>query len=158
MVKQSKLPWWLKPANRVIAALNRLGLPLGTQHIPSILGRKSGKLRSTPVSLLMVDGQRYIATGFETEWVKNARVAGWGMLRRGRRREQVKLVELPVAERATILREFPRQVPHGVEFFERLLGLPNDPEAFAAAAPRCPVFRIDGSAESARPSLSDRPG
>jgi hypothetical protein len=24
-----------------------------------------------------------------------------------------------------------------------VLGLPNDPEAFAAAAPQCPVFRID---------------
>jgi hypothetical protein len=131
-------------------ALNRAGLALGTQHILSIPGRKSGKLRSTPVSLLTVNNHRYIVTGFDTEWVKNARAAGWGFLSRGRNREQVSLVELPFEERAPILREFPRQVPHGVEFFERILGLPNDPEAFAAVAPRCPVFRIDPMAKTNR--------
>jgi hypothetical protein len=144
---RSKLPWWLKFANQIIMLLNRLGLALGTQHILTIPGRKSGKLRSTPVSLLTVEGHRYIATGFDTEWVKNARVSGWGFLSRGRAKERVALVELPVEERAPVLREFPKQVPHGIEFFERLLGLPNDPEAFAEAAPRCPVFRIDALAQ-----------
>jgi hypothetical protein len=143
MPNDGKLPGWLKPANRVVMALNRLGLALGTQHILSIPGRKTGKLHSTPVSLLTVDGKRYVVTGMETHWVKNARAAGWGLLSRGRKRERVALVEVPAEERAPILREFPRQVPHGVQFFERMLGLPNDPEAFAAAAPRCPVFRVD---------------
>jgi hypothetical protein len=143
MPTKVNLPWWLKPANRVIMVLNRLGLPIGTQHVLSILGRTSGKMRSTPVSVLSVAGQRYIVTGFNTDWVKNARAAGWGVLTRGRTRERVRLVELPIAERAPILCEFPRQVPHGVQYFEKLLDLPHDPEAFATAAPRCPVFRID---------------
>lgn len=143
MSNKSKLPWWLKPVNRVIIVLNRLGLTLGTQHIISIPGRRSGKLHSTPVSLLTVNGQRYIVTGFETDWVKNARVSGWGFISRGRKQERVLFTEVPVEKRAPILREFPVQVPHGVEFFEQLLGLPNDPEAFAAAAPQCPVFRLD---------------
>ncbi len=86
--------------------------------------------------------QTYIVT-FETNWVKNARAAGWGFLTRGGKKEHVALVELPIEERPPILREFPHQVPHGVQFFERVLGLPNDPEAFAAAALRCPVFRIE---------------
>ncbi len=137
-----KLPWWLGIANRLIMFLNRRGLVLGTQHILTIPGRKSGKLRSTPVSLLTVSGDRYIVTGFDTQWVKNARAAGWGYLRQGRRQERVSLIEAPVEQRGPILREFPKQVPHGVEFFERLLDLPNDPDAFAEAAPRCPVFRI----------------
>jgi hypothetical protein len=143
MSSNVNLPWWLKPANRVVMTLNRLGLPLGTQHVLSIPGRKTGKLRSTPISLLTVDGRRYLCTGLETDWVKNARAAGWGILARGRRAERVRLVEVPVEQRSPILREFPRQVPHGVQFFERILGLPNDPEAFAAAAPHCPVFRFD---------------
>jgi len=143
MADKVTLPWWLKPANKIIMLLNRLGLPIGSQHILSIPGRKTGKLYSTPVSLLTVEGQRYICTVGATGWVKNARVSGWGLLARGRRQERVALAELPVAERAPILREFPRQVPHGVQFFELVLGIPNDPEAFAAAAPHCPVFRID---------------
>jgi hypothetical protein len=138
-----RLPWWLKYANRLVMVLNRMGLVVGTQHILSIPGRKTGKMRSTPVSMLTVDGQRYIVTGFDTNWVKNARASGWGILSRGRKKERIALVELPVEERPPILREFPRQVPGGVQYFERMLGLPSDPDAFAAAAPRCPVFRID---------------
>lgn len=158
MSNHARLPWWLKPANRVVIALNRLGLAVGTQHVLSIPGRKTGKLRSTPVSLVTVNGQRYIVTGLETDWVKNARVAGWGILTRGREQERVTLVELPIQERPPFLREFPRQVPHGVQFFERLLGLPNDPEAFAEAAPRCPVFRADAESEDhVSPGSGQRP-
>jgi len=153
MATKVNLPWWLKPANRVITALNRLGLPIGTQQFLTIPGRKSGKLYSTPVSLLTVNGERYICTVGETGWVKNARVAGNGTLTRGRHREAVALVELPIAERGAILCEFPQQVPHGVQFFEQVLGISNDPEAFAAAAPRCPVFRISAFTPAMNQSL-----
>src|SRR5579884_910176 len=111
MTTTSPLPRWLNFANRLIVLLNRLGVGFGTWYILSIPGRKTGKMRSTPVSVLHVNGQRYVVTGFETNWVKNARKAGKGMLARGRKKEQVALVELPVEERAPILREFPRQVP-----------------------------------------------
>jgi deazaflavin-dependent oxidoreductase (nitroreductase family) len=139
-----KLPGWLKPANRLIIALQRLGLPVGTMHLISVPGRKSSKMRTTPVSPLTVDGQRYIVGGLErADWVKNARAAGWGILARGRKEERVRLVELPVEERASILREFPHEVPHGVQFFRQLYGVSGDPEEFASLAPRCPVFRIE---------------
>lgn len=144
MPEEAKLPRWIKPANRVIIALQRLGLAIGTMRLLSIPGRKSGKLRTTPVSPLTVDGERYIVGGFQgADWVKNARVAGWGLLARGRKEEHVALIELPEEERAPVLREFPREVPHGVQFFVKagILESP-DPESFAAAAPRCPVFRI----------------
>ena len=67
------LPKWLKLVNRLMIALNRLGMSFGTWYILSIRGRKTGKMRSTPVSVLHVNGQRYVVTGFETQWVKNAR-------------------------------------------------------------------------------------
>lgn len=145
MPNKTSFPWWLKTANRLIILLNRLGVSIGTMHILSIPGRKTGKMRSTPVSVLRVNGRRYILTGLETGWVKNARAAGWGLLSYGRKKERVVLVELPVGERSPILREFPVQVPGGVAMFERLLDLPADPEAFAQAAPRCPVFRLESS-------------
>jgi deazaflavin-dependent oxidoreductase (nitroreductase family) len=134
------------PANRVIIALQRLGLTIGTMRLLSVPGRKSGKLRTTPVSPLTVDGRRYIVGGFQqADWVKNARAAGWGILARGRREERVTLVELPPEERASILWEFPRKVPHGVRFFvQGGIVESADPESFAATAPRCPVFRVEG--------------
>ena len=137
------LPRWLKSINRVIVALQHRGLVIGTMRLLSVPGRKSGELRTTPVSPLTVDGKRYIVAGMEgADWVKNARVAGWGILAQGREEERVALVELPVEERGAVLRRFPRKVPHGVQFFERLYGVSGDPDEFAALAPRCPVFEV----------------
>ena len=145
MPEEIKLPRWLGPANRVIIALQRLGVVIGTMHLISIPGRKSGKLRTTPISPLVVEGKRYIVGGFpQADWVKNARAAGWGILARGRKEERVTLIELPEEERAPILMQFPRDVPHGVQFFVKagIVESP-DPQAFAAAAPRCTVFRVE---------------
>ena len=139
-----RLPSWLKGVNRVVIALQRLGFVVGTMHVLAVLGRRSGVLRSTPVSLLTIDGHRYIVAGLDdADWVLNARVAGRGTLRRGRTEEHVSLIELPVDDRVPILREFPRLVPQGVPFFTRLYGVTADPEAFAALAARCPVFRVE---------------
>jgi hypothetical protein len=120
-------------------------------HLISVPGRNSGKMRTTPVSPLTVDGQRYIVGGLQrADWVKNARAAGWGILARGRKEERIRLVELPVEERASILREFPCEVPHGVQFFRQVYGISGDPEEFASLAPRCPVFRIERIGEWAK--------
>jgi len=128
---------WIVRSN---VALLRLGLTIGSQHLLSIVGRKSGKPRSTPVSIVTVNGGRYIVAAFaEVDWVKNARAAGVGELTRGRQRETVRLVELPIDQRGLILREFLRQVPGGVRYF----GLASDPEVLVASASHYPVFRLD---------------
>jgi len=139
-----RLPSWLKGVNWVVMALQRLGFVVGTMHVLAVPGRRSGVYRSTPVSLMTDDGHRYIVAGLDdADWVLNARVAGRGMLHRGRTEEHVSLIELPVDQRVPILREFPRLVPQGVQFFTRLYGVAADPEAFAGLAPCCPVFRVE---------------
>lgn len=144
MVKEARLPRWLGPMNRMIVALQRRGLAIGTMRLLSIPGRKSGRPHTTPVSPLTVGDRRYVVSALErSDWVKNARAAGWGVLARGRKEERVALIELPVEEREPILRAFPREVPHGVAFFRRLYGVSGDPETFAALAPCCPVFRLE---------------
>jgi hypothetical protein len=145
---RGSLPCWLKPANRLVKLLHRLGARTGTIHVLSVPGRTSGKMRSTPVSTLTVAGTRYIVGGMsDADWVKNARAAGWGILRYGHQRERVSLVELPAQERTAILREFPRLVPGGVAFFRRLYHLPHDPAslpaAFAGLAHVATVFRVE---------------
>jgi hypothetical protein len=139
-----RLPSWLKGFNRVVMALQRLGFVVGSMHVLAVPGRRSGVFRSTPVSLLTVDDHRYIVSGLDdADWVLNARVAGHGMLRRGRTEEHVSLIELPVEDRAPILREFPKLIPQGVPFFTRLYGVTADPEQFAGLAATCPVFRVE---------------
>src|SRR5919202_959950 len=86
-----------RPTWNVVISLQRLGLAVGTMHLISVPGRKSGKLRTKPVSTLTVDGRRYIVAGLDqADWVKNVRVAGWGVLARGCKEERVTLVELPI--------------------------------------------------------------
>ena len=101
MSERVRLPRWLKLANPVIVALQRRGVVIGTMRLLSVPGRKSGKLRTTPVSPLKVAGELYVIAGLEgADWVKKVRIAGWGILARGREQESVNLVELPLQERA----------------------------------------------------------
>ena len=139
------LPRWLPLAARVNTQLLRAGLPIGSQVVLTVIGRKTGRPRSLPVSLVDLDGARFIVSGEGTAWVANARAAGEGTVERGRRRERVRLVELDAADRPAVLRAFWQQVPHGRPFIARLFGLAPDATAddFAAAGPRCPVFRLD---------------
>lgn len=142
---EAALPGWLLPVSRLNVLLLRLGLPIGTQHVLTVPGRKTGRPRSTPVSVVTVDGIRYIVSGENLSWAKNARAAGRAVVSRGRNRENVVLTEIPANKRGPILRAFWHQVRGGRRFVARLFGLPEDATAddFERAAPRCPVFRID---------------
>jgi hypothetical protein len=145
MAYAAALPWWSRPASRFNTLLLRAGLRIGTQHILSVRGRKSGRTRSTPVSLVTLGYTRYVVSGEGLAWVANARAAGWGELFRAGKRERVALTELPVEARRPVLRAFWHQVPHGRPFIARFFGLAPDagPDDFEAAAPRCPVFRLE---------------
>ncbi|WP_214403570.1 nitroreductase/quinone reductase family protein [Pseudonocardia lacus] len=148
--QSAALPGWLKPANRVVRALHRVGLPLGTIHVLTVPGRTTGAPRSTPVSPLRVDGREFVIAALpDCDWARNARAAGRGELRRGRRVRPISLIEVRDPDlRTAVMRAFPREVPHGVAFFVRI-GLVQgaDPEQFAAAAGRVAVFEIHGAVE-----------
>ena len=131
--------------NYVIKLLQRAGVAFFSFHVLAVPGRRSGQLKATPVSPSSVDGQRYILSFGATDWVKNARVAGWGYLSRGRRRARVALVEVHPPESGRIVREFPRLIPAGVQFFVRLglVKAPGGPDQFDAAAERLTLIRIE---------------
>jgi deazaflavin-dependent oxidoreductase (nitroreductase family) len=141
----ASLPRWLPIAARINAQLLRAGVPIGSQVVLTVVGRRSGRPRSLPVSIVEVDGARYVVSGEGTAWVANARAAGQGTIERGRRRDRVRLTEIAAAERPAVLRAFWHQVPHGRPFIARLFGLAPDATAddFASAGPRCPVFRLE---------------
>jgi deazaflavin-dependent oxidoreductase (nitroreductase family) len=145
-MSKSQLPWWLKYVNKVMIGLQKLGV--GGEKGPAILtlpGRKSGKPRSTPVTPMTVDGNRYIVAGLPgADWAANARAAKEATLYQGRNGQRVQMVEMSVEEARPLLREFPTKVPTGVGFIKSL-GLvtgPN-PDEFEALAGRCAVFRIN---------------
>ncbi len=138
-------PWWLKYVNKAMIALSKTGLLKDGPVILTVTGRKSGQPRSTPITPFEVDGRRYVVGGLPgSDWVRNAQATPEAVLARGKTRESVRMVELPVEEARPLLRQFPVLVPTGVGFMKNagLVTGPN-PDEFEALAGRCPVFRFD---------------
>ncbi|HKV18319.1 MAG TPA: nitroreductase family deazaflavin-dependent oxidoreductase [Mycobacterium sp.] len=138
-------PRYLKPMNRFVRALQRLGVPTGPAMILTVPGRKTGKLRSTPMTPFTFRGDLYTVAGYPgADWAANARAAGTGTLTRGRQSRKISIVELSAEESRPVLREFPAQVPVGVGFAKRS-GLVSEgtPDEFEALAGQLAVFRFD---------------
>jgi deazaflavin-dependent oxidoreductase (nitroreductase family) len=139
-------PRWLKPMNKVFLALRRTGLGMKDLPVLTVPGRKSGKPRSTPLSVLEHEGQRYLLEGFPgADWARNVRAAGCrATLATGRRSEQVRLVELDVQEALPVLRLWPTRLADGAKIMADA-GVVEavTPEAFEAVAGRCAVFRVE---------------
>jgi deazaflavin-dependent oxidoreductase (nitroreductase family) len=140
-------PRYLKSMNRVVKAIQRLGIPAGPSQVLTVPGRKSGKPRSTPMTPFVHNGELYTVAGYPgADWAANARAAGTGTLTRGRKTRRVRIVELGPDEAAPVLRSFAVEVPVGVGFAKRA-GLVREgtPDEFEALAGRLAVFRFDAS-------------
>ena len=131
--------------NRLMMAVQKLGLPTGPASVLTVAGRKSGKPRRTPMTPFEFEGGLYTVAGYPgADWARNARAAGAGTLSRGRRSREVKIVELGVEEAKPVLRAFPVSVPVGVAFAKRSgMVQQGTPDEFEALAGTLAVFRFD---------------
>ena len=140
-----RLPSWLPAMNKVMTAVQRLGVPVGPVQVLTVPGRRSGTPRETPVTPFVVDGRWYVTAALpDADWARNIRAAGRGELRRGRRVRPVLLPEVhDLPTKRAVMRVFPRAARGGVAFYVRL-GLVEkaDPDQFAAIADRVAVFEI----------------
>jgi len=140
-----KLPGWLPAMNKVMTAVQRLGVPVGPVQVLTVPGRRSGTPRETPVTPFVVDGRWYVTAALpDADWARNIRAAGRGELRHGRRVRPVLLPEVhDLATKRAVMRTFPRAARGGVPIYVRL-GLVEkaDPDQFAAIADRVAVFEI----------------
>jgi deazaflavin-dependent oxidoreductase (nitroreductase family) len=128
-------------SNRILATFINLGVMPQKMHVLTVPGRKTGKLHSTPVSIVTSESGRYLVSPYgEVSWVKNARVSGEVMLRRGSTRETLKIKELPPAEAASILKTYVSQEPITRPYFN----LTPEPSMadFTAEASAHPVFEL----------------
>jgi deazaflavin-dependent oxidoreductase (nitroreductase family) len=121
-----------------------IGLGLGPSHIYllQVRGRKSGKLFSTPVDLLQVQGKRcLVAPRGRTQWVRNAEAAGEVTLKQGSTRQQFRLRPISGAEKLPILKAYLDTFKREVQrYFPVPAGSP--PESFAAIAEDYPAFEL----------------
>jgi deazaflavin-dependent oxidoreductase (nitroreductase family) len=138
-------PRYLKAMNKVMIAVQKLGIPTGPAMVLTVPGRKSGQPRSTPMTPFEFQGGLYAVAGYPgADWPANARAAGSGTLSRGRRSRRVQIVELTAEEARPVLRVYPAEVPVGVAFAKRS-GMVRDgtSDEFEALAGRVAVFRFD---------------
>ena len=93
---------------RLFRVIATVGLPPSFIVVLETKGRRSGSTRSTVLISASHEGQRYLVsvTGDGADWLLNSRAAGGRAVIRHGKRRKVSLEELPVAERAPILKEY----------------------------------------------------
>ena len=77
MAKTYQVPSFVRLGNYVTTTLLRAGVKPGNMALLTVRGRKSGLPRTTPVSVIEREGQRWLIAAFgEVDWVRNLRAAG----------------------------------------------------------------------------------
>lgn len=134
--------WAARIFNRGGAAVYALGVApnyLVTLEVP---GRRSGKIISFPLVMVVVAGKHYLVSmlGEDVNWVKNVRAAGGNAVLRHGRREEVHLEEVAPEHRAPVLKAYLRRAPGARAH------VPVEKDAplaeFERISPRFPVFRV----------------
>lgn len=140
------LPWWVQPLNRVLLALNRLGVPVPGAHVLRMTGRRTGRVRDVVITPFSHEGQRYVIVGIPgSAWTPNLRPSGRATLLHGKRSTPVRLTEVTdPEEKRRVMRDYPSIQPLGVYPF-RIMGhvTSSSPDEWERAASSVGMFRID---------------
>jgi deazaflavin-dependent oxidoreductase (nitroreductase family) len=130
-----------------------ISLGIGPKQVVvlEVPGRRSGVIRRNALVMATHDGNNYlVALAGESEWVRNVRAADGQVVIGRRQRRTARLVEIPQAERPSIIRAYllrwGRQPNSPAVLREARLffGVSGDPsvEELSAIAEFYPVFRI----------------
>ncbi len=121
-----------------------------------VVGRRSGRIGRFPVGMADWEGDWYLVPmlGEECNWVRNVRAAGGQAVLRRRGAVACHLVELPVGERAPVIKRYLEKVPGARPHVpvDRLAPLAD----FQAISDRYPVFRVDEDSAASSGSPADR--
>jgi deazaflavin-dependent oxidoreductase (nitroreductase family) len=148
VANQDDKPHFLQPTamdrvfSRVFGSLVRFGIGFKHNFILEVRGRKSGRIFSTPVNLLVYKGRNFLcASRGETQWVRNARAVRRVRLVKGSQHEEYRVREVPVEERPELLKEFLERFATSVQrYYPVKKGAPLSD--FAQCAATMPVFEL----------------
>ena len=128
--------------NRAYGFFVGLGLGFSYSYLLEVRGRKSGKIFSTPVSLLELGGKKFlVAPRGQTQWARNAEAAGEVTLKRGSTRQKYRVRPLVDGEKPEVLKTYLDSYKGAVQkFFPVKAGSPVS--AFVELAGKYPVFEI----------------
>lgn len=105
-VRERVAAGFLRLVNPLARRLIPAGIPTGAPNVLlTVRGRRSGKLRTVPVSMLELDGRRFVQASYGAAgWAVNLRVAGEATMTDHSGTVPVQAVEIPPEEAAAILR------------------------------------------------------
>jgi len=128
--------------NRLFGFLVGLGVGFSYNYLLQVRGRKSGKVYSTPINLLDLNGRRYlVAPRGLTQWVRNAEAAGEVVLKKGGARRGYRLRALADTEKLEVLKAYLDSFRSEVQrYFPVPAGSPA--EAFKELAPSYPAYEL----------------
>jgi hypothetical protein len=76
MAKLLRVPGFVRIGNLFVTAVPRRGMMINTNTLLTVPGRKSGRPRTTPVTIIEHEGGRYVSSSFgDVDWVRNLRAA-----------------------------------------------------------------------------------
>jgi len=127
--------------NRLFGFLAGMWIAPSFIYLLEVKGRKSGKIFSTAINLLEINGKQFlVAPRGRTQWVRNAEAAGEVTLKRGSRR-RFRLRPLNDSEKPQVLKTYLTNYKSAVgKFFPIAPGAPI--EEFAKIAAGYPVFEL----------------
>lgn len=128
--------------NRLSASLYGLGIAPNYLGTLEVVGRKSGKVVSLPVVIAVINGERYLVSmlGEEANWVQNVRAAQGKAVLRSAGRESIVLEDVPVEQRAPIIKAYLQRAPGARPHIRVNKDAPL--VEFEQIAPTIPVFHI----------------
>jgi deazaflavin-dependent oxidoreductase (nitroreductase family) len=126
--------------NALTSILARTGLIPHT-YLLTTQGRKTGRSRSNPVTVVVLDGQRWLVAPYgPVSWVHNARAAGKVELTRGRTTRVYEVHELTAQQAGRVLKHYVHLARVTQPYFR---ARPDSPvEDFSAEAALHPVFEL----------------
>jgi len=128
--------------NKAFGVLVGWGLGPRDTYLLEVKGRRTGRVYSTPVSVVEIGGAMFlVAPRGRTQWARNVEAAPDVTLARGSRRQAYRVRAVPDAEKAPALRAYLDRFRSVVQrYFPVPAGSP--PEAFVPIAARYPVFEL----------------
>jgi F420H(2)-dependent quinone reductase len=129
--------------NRAFGFLVGLGIGPKYIYLLQVRGRKSGRIFSTPVDLIEIEGTKYlVGPRGRTQWARNAEAAGEVTLKKGSDSRKYRVTPIADSEKPPKLKLYLDSYSGAVKrFFPVPPGSPV--EAFRDIAQNYPVFALN---------------
>lgn len=130
-----------RAVNTLMSAMIKIGIGGRSYYLLTTIGRVSGRQHTTPVIVVRDGRERWLVSPYgQVGWVRNARAHPVVSLRRGRKTEVLRAVEVRPQVAGPVLQRYVRSVRVTAPFFDAKVADPV--ERFIEEASRHPVFQL----------------